>query len=470
MRKMKRNRIHLLSLLLALAVCLSAVGCGADTDNEQATVWQNPYSDVSENHWSYGYIARLSQLGIFPDTQTLGPGELTQRGDLASYLYAMAKTLTEKTKGPEMDGTSPFTDVSVDDPNFEAILWAKENGIIYGVSDTKFEPQGSVTRQNVCVIFMRFVRYAGAELAQISEATQLRDSLDISAYARSSVTACQMAGIVSGYEDKTFRPTSEITREQCAVMLCGLLDGIKASAEKDAVLVSTEEGAYDGVYEGYADSYGTPVSESEAVDVSWFDDVAFIGDSVSVKLQYYAASTQALGDATFLCAGSLSASNALHTVTSESTHPTYQGKKMALEDSVALSGVDKVYIMLGMNNIAFGLENSTGDMVEMIDRILEKSPDVTIVIQSVTPMAKTSRTANQWLNNDSIAAYNQRMQEICHERGWYYLAVEEMFKDEDGYLIREYCSDPDEMGIHFSTQAAEIWVEYLKTHVPELLK
>ena len=474
---MKRLWKRFLCLLLVLTLVLGSVGCSNKTEEPDVStsapldgVWTNPYSDVDDNLWSYGFITRLNQAGILPDAHELRPGEVEQRGNFAACLYAMAKALDGDLKAPKDTEESPFTDVSVDDPNFEGILWAKENGIIYGVSDTEFVPQGSVTRETACVMLIRFARYAGMKLVQQNEPIQFRDSLQVSDYARSGVMACQMAGIVNGYPDKYFRPANEITREQCAVMLCGILDAMATEAGRDAVLVSTEDGAYDSVYAEYAAIFSAPVPESEGVDVSYFDHVVFVGDSVSVKLQYYCASTKALGNATFLCAGSLSATNALWEVSSDSPHPTYQGQKMSIEDSIALSGADKVYIMLGMNNISFGLEDSTGDMVKLIDRILEKSPDVAIVIQAVTPMTAASRTANEWLNNDSIQTYNQRMQEICRERGWYYLAVDEAFKDADGNLIAEYCSDPEEMGIHFTTEAAAVWVEYLKTHVPEVLK
>jgi hypothetical protein len=35
---------------------------------------------------------------------------------------------------------------------------------------------------------------------------------------------------------------------------------------------------------------------------------------------------------------------------------------------------------------------------------------------------------------------------------------------QDGCLPRSYCSDPDDMGIHFTEQACALWADYLKTH------
>ena len=57
------------------------------------------------------------------------------------------------------------------------------------------------------------------------------------------------------------------------------------------------------------------------------------------------------------------------------------------------------------------------------------------------------------------------------ENSVYFLNVAEAFKDENGNLIAQYCSDPTKMGMHFTYEGTKVWVDYLKTHVPpELLE
>ena len=43
----------------------------------------------------------------------------------------------------------------------------------------------------------------------------------------------------------------------------------------------------------------------------------------------------------------------------------------------------------------------------------------------------------------------------------------EKFKDENGFLILDYCSDKTSMGMHFTYDGAKVWVNYLKYHIPE---
>lgn len=214
------------------------------------------------------------------------------------------------------------------------------------------------------------------------------------------------------------------------------------------------------------------VPASEAVTADWFADAAFIGDSVSVMLEYYNNAYGTLGQATFLCSESLSPSGALSYEAGHERLPEYpkgSGQRPRLEDAVAASGASKVYVMLGMNCIAGGVDTACRDLVTLIDAILEKSPDVTILIQPVTPMTADSPRADGALNNDTIAQYNAKVLEICRERAWYYVASREALSDESGYLRADYSGDKA-MGIHLNYNGAAAWAEYLLTHVPEALK
>ncbi len=208
------------------------------------------------------------------------------------------------------------------------------------------------------------------------------------------------------------------------------------------------------------------VGESAKVQVSYFDDVAFIGDSVSLKLSYYAAATGALGNAQFFTSGSLGAANALWEVSGESVHPSYNGTKMLIEDCIANSGASKVYIMLGMNDIGlYGIDDTISNYEELVGRIKAKTPSVEIVIQSMTPMTSTSNIMGSSLNNDNIKIYNSRLSELCKKNGWAFVDVASVMYDAQGInLNRDFCSDPDDMGVHFTEAGCEKWIAYLTTH------
>ena len=200
--------------------------------------------------------------------------------------------------------------------------------------------------------------------------------------------------------------------------------------------------------------------------MSFFDKAVFIGDSISVTLEYYCNASGALGKAQFLCAGSMSPTNML-TGKILPEYPKGSGNKPPIEDSVAACGAEVVYVMLGMDNIGYGIERATGDYLRVLSNIAEKNPDVQIIVQSVTPMTENSKSYTDKLNNDTINAFNQRMLDICQENKWYFVNVAERFKDANGFLMEDYCSDKTTMGMHFTYDGAKVWVDYLLNHIPE---
>ncbi len=208
------------------------------------------------------------------------------------------------------------------------------------------------------------------------------------------------------------------------------------------------------------------VPAGDRVDKSYFDDAVFVGDSVSMKLNFYCAASGALGNAQFLTAGSLGSANALWEVSNNSVHPVYNGQKQLIEKSIASMDVNKVYIMLGMNDIAiYGLDGAVNNMVKLIERILVNSPDVQIVVQSMTPMTSTSNLlSSSGHNPQNIHTYNMKLMNMCNEKGYYFLDVASVMYNDNGFLRREYCSDPDGMGIHFTNAGCVAWVDYLLTH------
>ncbi len=210
-------------------------------------------------------------------------------------------------------------------------------------------------------------------------------------------------------------------------------------------------------------SYSPDVPQSGTADPSWFDDAVFCGDSLSTWLRNYAGS-EGLGNATFLTATSFGIMNALSPVTASSVHPSYQGTKMLLEDAIAKCGANKVYLMFGINDIDYGLESATESYVKLVNNILAKSPGAQIYIESATPMLSNSKRADEVLNNASIDKFNQMMKEYCKQNGWNYLDIASVFKDENGGLRADACSDASTMGLHVTYEATREWVSYLRTH------
>ncbi len=202
----------------------------------------------------------------------------------------------------------------------------------------------------------------------------------------------------------------------------------------------------------------------ETVGADWFDDAVFIGDSVTLKLSYY-ADYGSLGDAAFLCAGSLGYNNAQWGYDHpDNVHPVYNGVKVTVEDGVAMLQPKKIFIMLGMNDIGlYGVDGAAEGMKTLTAKMEQRCPDAVIYVQSVTPMLENMQLTD--LNNTTIAEFDAEIESICQERGYVYLDVASAVDDGYGNLLYDYCSDPTAMGLHFSDAGCEAWVNYLKSHV-----
>lgn len=242
------------------------------------------------------------------------------------------------------------------------------------------------------------------------------------------------------------------------------------AAAPSAAPASVSEPAQDTAETAEAPAAETTETQTSftTVAASWFDDAAFVGDSVTLKLSYYAAATGCLGNAQFFASGSLGSANAMWELSNtQAVHPSYQGQTMLVEDCVAASGAAKLFIMLGMNDIAvYGVDGAVTNYQTLLERILAKSPGLTIYVQSMTPTTSTSNLLGQSINSDNIRAYNDKLQQLCQQQGWHYVDVASVMYDESGqYLRSDYCSDPDDMGVHFTESGCQAWVDYLYGHV-----
>lgn len=244
------------------------------------------------------------------------------------------------------------------------------------------------------------------------------------------------------------------------------------ASEPDGPEPSASEPAPEHSEPDPPDGDGEPVSDpeqllalAEEADWSAFDDVVMIGDSVSLKLKNFVVQQRKtepgfFGTAQFLTSGSLGSGNALWEVSSQSVHPVFQGTKMPLDQSVPLTGAKTAYLMLGVNDVAvYGVEGSVENYQTLLDSIQAAVPGIRFCVQSATPICRGAEVGA--LNNETLALYNEKLAEMCESRGIRFLDVASVLRDEEGFLPREYCSDPDGMGIHLTDKACRLWLGFL---------
>lgn len=110
------------------------------------------FSDVKPNHWYYGAVAWAYEKGITSGTSEtkFSPNKALTRQEAAA-LFANTLKAMDMYKAPSANEFDvKYTDSSkVDSWAKEAMLWAVENGVISGMSETTLGPRGSATRMQV---------------------------------------------------------------------------------------------------------------------------------------------------------------------------------------------------------------------------------------------------------------------------------------------------------------------------------
>ena len=197
----------------------------------------------------------------------------------------------------------------------------------------------------------------------------------------------------------------------------------------------------------------TPVQESEPVDDSYFDDVAFVGDSRTDGFRLYSG----LERGTYFCVTGETVASA----TDMENWKTEDGRKISLADAVAAADCGKIYLMLGVNELGWnGTDIFRSHAENLLRRLQADHPDAEIVVQSLLPVSAEQDAKGSYVNNQRILAYNQVWMELAEETGCDYVNIAEAVTGEDGCLPAEMSFD----GVHLNRAGCHAWLDYLRTH------
>lgn len=114
-----------------------------------------------------------------------------------------------------------------------AVDFAQASGLMSGMGDNKFAPDVTTTRAMVAQVM-----YELADEPDVSDLTCPLSDVDSTAWYADAVTWAYNAGVVSGYEDGTFRPGRAITRQEMAVMFYGMLFGTDSILTEDDIKIA----------------------------------------------------------------------------------------------------------------------------------------------------------------------------------------------------------------------------------------
>jgi len=149
-----------------------------------------------------------------------------------------------------------------------AVDFAQASGLMSGMGDNKFAPDVTTTRAMVAQVM-----YELADEPDVSDLTCPLSDVDSTAWYADAVIWAYNAGVVSGYEDGTFRPGRAITRQEMAVMFYGMLFGTDSILAEDDIKLALS---------AFKDGDTVASWAREAVAVCYISGI-MVGDNGSFK-------------------------------------------------------------------------------------------------------------------------------------------------------------------------------------------
>ncbi|MFD2331633.1 S-layer homology domain-containing protein [Cohnella sp. GCM10020058] len=179
--------------------------------------YDKSFVDVGATYWASHVIKQMAAKHIIQgisDTE-FAPGRNITR---AEFTALIVRALNLKAKG-----AAPFSDVNASDWFASDIAAANEAGIVNGVGEFLFNPNASITREEMAVMLIHAYDYGKGVVSSNEAVHTFADRDRISPWAQAAVSAAQSLGFINGRGDNQFAPKGLATRAETAQVIAKLL-------------------------------------------------------------------------------------------------------------------------------------------------------------------------------------------------------------------------------------------------------
>lgn len=183
-----------------------------------------------------------------------------------------------------------------------------------------------------------------------------------------------------------------------------------------------------------------------------FSHALFIGDSRTEGLMRY---TDLVGQgAVFYTSTGLNVKTAM----TKGIVPDAQGNMLTIPQALATAQFNKVYIMLGVNELGWAYSNIfIEEYTKLVQAVQAAEPNAAVYIQAIIPVSAEKNASDPVYNNAKIAEYNGLIRQMAQNLGAGYLEVQQGIVDETGCLPAGATVD----GVHMNKEYCQKWKEYL---------
>jgi|GEM_PF-3907272 len=175
----------------------------------------NTYTDLDPDAWYYEAVNYVLENGLMKGYggATFAPNDTLSRAQFVQILY-------NKEGKPAVTGGAAFTDVTSDAWYADAVAWAVSKGIVNGYSDGRFGPDDKITREQLAVMFWRYV----GKPAVSNKELRFTDAGKVADYALDALCWAVENGVINGKDNNVLDPQGLATRAQTAQILKNFFD------------------------------------------------------------------------------------------------------------------------------------------------------------------------------------------------------------------------------------------------------
>ena len=172
------------------------------------------FSDLDKTKWYHEDIDYVIENNIMLGTSdtVFAPEENLTRGMLVTILY--------RSEGePATNRSIPFADVDMGAYYANAVVWAQQNGIVKGISETEYAPDMNVTREQLATIMLRYAQFKGMDAVTAEEKLGFNDTSDISDWAVAAMNWGVGRDYIFGRTEGVIAPKVAATRAEIAAFI-----------------------------------------------------------------------------------------------------------------------------------------------------------------------------------------------------------------------------------------------------------
>ncbi|MCI5521793.1 MAG: hypothetical protein MR411_04230 [Tenericutes bacterium] len=184
------------------------------------------------------------------------------------------------------------------------------------------------------------------------------------------------------------------------------------------------------------------INNNVLTEDSFYEKSLFVGDELMASFKDYLATKPNgfLGSPKFLTSKSLTISTLLTPISEKSNHPIYNNNKILVETAVEKLNIDRVYFMLGYNDIlSSGIDKTLANYKTLISRIKTKKPNTKFYIINVAYMYEGTETKE--INNTYLRSFNNKLSLNSSSLGANIINYAHALIEKNGYLKDEYSND-----------------------------